>query len=153
MGQCLHSNHVGHLFPPRINNNPSRSQIDYAAAGYDLVATAIQEGVKTACAAIPGIEIAPLGAGIEAKPDNICEQVVDFVRSMVDLPVGFAFAAHDYAMEEEGFNACNPFQVGFSRVFCNLADSQSEISFIGLQKLHKIITHLHYYIDYIVYNY
>lgn len=35
---------------------------------------AAQEGVKTLCAAVPGIEIAPLGAGIEAKPDNICDQ-------------------------------------------------------------------------------
>ena len=93
MGQGLHSIHVATFFHQEstpFNNNPSRSQIDYAAAGYDLVATAIQEGVKTACAAIPGIEIAPLGAGVEAKPDNICEQVVDFVRSLVDLPVGFA---------------------------------------------------------------
>ena len=86
------------------------------------MATAIQEGVKTACAAIPGIEIAPLGAGAETNPDDICGQIVDFVRAMIDLPVGFGFAAHDYAMEEEGFNACNPFQVGFSRVFCNLAE-------------------------------
>lgn len=49
-------------------------QIDYAATGYDLVASAIQEGIKTLCSAIPGIEIAPLGAGTEANPDDICGQ-------------------------------------------------------------------------------
>lgn len=132
MGQGLHSIHVATFFHQEstpFNNNPSRSQIDYAAAGYDLVATAIQEGVKTACAAIPGIEIAPLGAGAETNPDDICGQIVDFVRAMIDLPVGFAFAAHDYAMEEEGFNACNPFQVGFSRVFCNLAELEPLATF------------------------
>ena len=94
--------------------------MDFAATAYDLVANAVQEGVKTLCAAVPGIEIAPLGAGVETEPDDICGQVVDFVRMLVDLPVGFTFAAHDYAMEEEGFNACNPYQVGFSRLFCNL---------------------------------
>eukprot|EP00435_Cladocopium_sp_Y103_P040537 s209_g11.t1 len=96
--------------------------MDYAATAYDLVANAIQEGVKTLCAAVPGIEIAPLGAGVETEPDDICGQVVDFVRTLIDLPVGFAFAGHEYAMEEEGFNACNPYQVGFSRLFCNLAE-------------------------------
>ena len=39
------------------------------------MASAVQEGVKTLCAAVPGIEIAPLGAGVEVKPDNICDQV------------------------------------------------------------------------------
>ena len=94
-------------------------QMDFAATAYDLVANAVQEGIKTLCAAVPGIEIAPLGAGVETEPDDICDQVVDFVRTLVDLPVGFSFAAHDFAMEEEGFNACNPYQVGFSRLFCN----------------------------------
>ena len=51
------------------------SQMDFAETAYDLVATAIQEGVKTLCAAVPGIEIAPLGAGTEANPDDICGQV------------------------------------------------------------------------------
>jgi hypothetical protein len=49
--------------------------VAFSEAGYELVANAIQEGVKTLCAAVPGIEIAPLGAGVEAKPDNICDQV------------------------------------------------------------------------------
>ena len=85
------------------------------------MASAVQEGVKLACAAIPGVEIAPLGAGAQVNPDNICGEVVDFVRSMIDLPAGFVFASREYALEEEGFNACNPLQVGFSRVFCHLA--------------------------------
>jgi len=47
-------------------------------------------------------------------------QVVDFVRTLIDLPVGFGFASTNFGLEEEGFNACNPFQVGFSRAFCHL---------------------------------
>eukprot|EP00435_Cladocopium_sp_Y103_P028791 s209_g7.t1 len=103
-----------------INRDLVAAKVAFSEAGYELVANAIQEGVKTLCAAVPGIEIAPLGAGVEAKPDNICDQVVDFVRTLIDLPVGFGFASTNFALEEEGFNACNPFQVGFSRAFCDI---------------------------------
>ena len=37
---------------------------------------------------------------------------------MGDLPVDFAHETFTYKLEEEGFNACNPFQVGFARIFC-----------------------------------
>ena len=103
-----------------INRDLVAAKDSFASQAFDLVASAVQEGVKLACAAIPGVEIAPLGAGAQVNPDNICGEVVDFVRSMIDLPAGFVFASREYALEEEGFNACNPLQVGFSRVFCDI---------------------------------
>lgn len=84
-----------------------------------------QEGIKLVCAMPPDAEIAPLGAGVEVEPDSICDQVTDFVRAMIDLPVGFSFASFDLKLEEEGFNACNPLQVGFARVFCDSTKSDS----------------------------
>ena len=103
-----------------INRDWLSARMDFGATAYDLVATAVQEGVKLACAAVPDIEIAPLGAGVETEPGDICDQVMDSVRAFVDLPVGFGYASHALAVEEEGFNACNPFQVGFARIFCDL---------------------------------
>ncbi|CAJ1455722.1 unnamed protein product [Effrenium voratum] len=103
-----------------INRDLVSAQLGYAETAYDLVGNAIQEGIKLVCAMPPDVEIAPLGAGAEVEPDSICDQVTDFVRSMIDLPVGIGFAGNAYALEEEGFNACNPLQVGFSRVFCDI---------------------------------
>ena len=103
-----------------INRDWLGARMDFAGESYDLIATAVQEGIKLVCAAIPGVMIAPMGAGTEVKPDDICGQVMDSVRAFVDLPVGFGFAVHDLKLEEEGFNACNPYQVGFARVMCDL---------------------------------
>ncbi|CAK8992037.1 unnamed protein product [Durusdinium trenchii] len=103
-----------------INRDLVAAKTAYGEAAYDLVASAIQEGIKLVCAMPPDAEIAPLGAGVEVEPDSICDQVTDFVRAMIDLPVGFSFASFDLKLEEEGFNACNPLQVGFARVFCDI---------------------------------
>lgn len=42
---------------------------------------------------------------------------------MSDLPVDFAHETFNYKLEEEGFNACNPFQVGFARIFCHMLET------------------------------
>ncbi|CAE8711131.1 unnamed protein product [Polarella glacialis] len=72
------------------------------------------------CAIPPDVEIAPLGVGAEVEPDSICDQVTDFVGSLVHLPIGLAYAGVRYANEQEGYAACNPLQVGFSRMFCDV---------------------------------
>jgi len=92
----------------------------YGHALYHVLANVISDGVKLACAAIPNVEIAPLGAGTEVKPPNICEQVVDFVRTIVDIPMDVAHNTFAYYLSEEGRAACNPYQVGFSRLFCDV---------------------------------
>eukprot|EP00913_Durusdinium_trenchii_P006626 g6225.t1 len=84
-----------------INRDLVAAKTAYGEAAYDLVASAIQERGTV-------------------EPDSICDQVTDFVRAMIDLPVGFSFASFDLKLEEEGFNACNPLQVGFARVFCDI---------------------------------
>ena len=104
-----------------INRDLLSAKVDYYHAIYDLISEAVEEGVKLVCAAPPDVEIAPLGIGAEVEPDSICDQVTDFVGALGMLPVDFAHETFNYKMEEEGFNACNPFQVGFSRVFCDLS--------------------------------
>jgi len=97
-----------------------QGRTDYADSLYDTVADIVQNAVKLVCAAVPGIEIAPLGAGVEADPPNICGEIVDFVRSAVDIPIKVGTSTTRYWLSEEGRVACNPFQLGYASLFCDV---------------------------------
>ena len=40
--------------------------------------------------------------------------------TIIDIPFDIGKSAMDYALEDEGFRACNPFEVGFPRLFCDI---------------------------------
>lgn len=82
------------------------AKLDFGNSLYHTIANVIQGGIKLVCAIPPNVEIAPLGAGVEASPPSICDQVVDFVRTIIDIPFDIGKSAMDYALEDEGFRAC-----------------------------------------------
>ncbi|CAE8641344.1 unnamed protein product [Polarella glacialis] len=96
------------------------AHVDLAESITDLTQDVVQNRVKMVCAIPPDVEIAPLGVGAEVEPDSICDQTTDFVGSLVHLPVGLANAGVRYGLEAEGYAACDPMQVGFSRMFCDV---------------------------------
>jgi len=103
-----------------IERDLASAHVDLAESITDLTSDVVQNGIKMVCAIPPDVEIAPLGVGAEVEPDSICDQVTDFVGSLVHLPIGLAYAGVRYANEQEGYAACNPLQVGFSRMFCDV---------------------------------
>lgn len=103
-----------------INRDLYMAHWDFAGFIHELTAEVVTEGINLVCEAPPDVEIAPLGAGVEVEPDEICESATQFAEALSSFPFEYMASWNAYAVEKEGFMACNPFQVGFSRLFCDI---------------------------------
>ena len=76
--------------------------------------------MRSLCAFQPDIAIAPLGLGTQIEPDVMCEQILAISFMVPDFAFGMANMGMALKYEEEDEQACNPFQVGLSRLFCDI---------------------------------
>ncbi|CAE7578834.1 ACBP2 [Symbiodinium natans] len=86
----------------------------------DLVRLPLETGLQSLCAFQPDIAIAPLGLGTQIEPDVMCEQILAISFMVPDFAFGMANMGMALKYEEEDEQACNPFQVGLSRLFCDI---------------------------------
>ncbi|CAE7438803.1 ACBP2 [Symbiodinium sp. CCMP2592] len=103
-----------------INRDMLSGYMEFGNSLYHSIANVVHSAVKLVCAALPSTVIAPLGVGVEPQPPKICSEVTDLVRTIVDLPFDISKQAVDLQVEIEGYKACNPYEAGFSRLFCDI---------------------------------
>eukprot|EP00933_Yihiella_yeosuensis_P040876 TRINITY_DN3528_c0_g1_i11.p1 TRINITY_DN3528_c0_g1~~TRINITY_DN3528_c0_g1_i11.p1 ORF type:complete len:1502 (-),score=330.55 TRINITY_DN3528_c0_g1_i11:334-4839(-) len=106
-----------------INRDLASATLDYHGAIGEFSHEIFSESLGLICKAIPDVMIAPLGAGISLNPNAICSGAKDFTDALAKFTapaMGFGIAVKQHALEVEGYNACNPMQIGFARAFCDI---------------------------------
>eukprot|EP00439_Symbiodinium_sp_Y106_P016615 s2083_g2.t1 len=71
------------------------------------------------CGFMPDTTIAPFGAGIELGPGDVCSGLAGWFAQL-DRVSGLRIARQGWSIEQEGYAACNPMQIGFARAFCDI---------------------------------
>lgn len=72
------------------------------------------------CTLIPNLVVAPLGAGAENEPSDICEQMNDIHWSFQESLQDELLSKHTFEYEEAISEDCDPLQLGMARAFCDL---------------------------------
>ncbi|CAE7841182.1 ACBP2, partial [Symbiodinium necroappetens] len=103
-----------------INRDMLAGYMQFGNSLYHSIANQLHDHAVLVCAAIPSVVAAPLGVGVEPQPQKICAEVTDLVRTIVDLPFDISKTAVDFQIEREGYLACNPYEAGFARLFCDI---------------------------------
>ncbi|CAE7472430.1 unnamed protein product, partial [Symbiodinium sp. CCMP2456] len=106
-----------------IDRDLASAKLDYHSALTDFVMDLTEETMGAVCTVIPDVMIAPFGAGISLNPSEICDGIAELLGAVKNFagPVsGFAFAKTGWDIEQEGYAACNPMQIGFARAFCDI---------------------------------
>jgi len=99
-----------------------------ATAGYhsalsSFISDMVEEGLGVVCSVIPDVMIAPFGAGISLNPSEICNQATELVAAVKTFSgpaCEFHFEKKEFHIQQEGYAACNPLQIGFARAFCDI---------------------------------
>eukprot|EP00439_Symbiodinium_sp_Y106_P007625 s5037_g1.t1 len=89
----------------------------------EFVMDLVEETMGAVCGVIPDVMIAPFGAGVALNPGEICDGISELlgaVKNFAGPASGFHFARQGWSIEQEGYAACNPMQIGFARAFCDI---------------------------------
>jgi len=103
-----------------IMRGAQQSRQDIRTRIFELVADGVEAYVKVGCAAAPNAVVAPVGVGVEMSPPSICAEVTEMVRTVVSGAREIADTTETYLMEKADAADCDPIQVGFSRLFCDI---------------------------------
>ncbi|CAE7490946.1 unnamed protein product [Symbiodinium pilosum] len=106
-----------------IERDLAAAQLDYHGALTDFIMDLTEETMGAVCGVIPDVMIAPFGAGVALNPGEICNGISELIGAISNFagPIsGFHFAKQGWSIEQEGYAACNPMQVGFARAFCDI---------------------------------
>jgi len=106
-----------------INRDLADANLDYQGAMSTFVHDISKESLGLICKGVPNVEVAPFGLGIAMNPSKICGGVKDLAEAIAKFTspaMGFGISVKKHALQVEGFNACNPLQVGFARAFCDI---------------------------------
>ncbi|CAL1159414.1 unnamed protein product [Cladocopium goreaui] len=95
-----------------INRDLYVAHWDFAGALHGIFTDLVEKIAGMVCSLPPDLEIAPLGAGIQVQPGKHCDKFSMLATFLGEFPYDFMEAANSYAVENEGFMACNPFQAG-----------------------------------------
>ncbi|CAK8997764.1 unnamed protein product [Durusdinium trenchii] len=91
----------------------------YHSAMSGFIQDMVEEGIGLICKAIPDVTIAPWASGWFRICDGAAE-LVGAIKKFSGPTSEFAFAKKEMEIQEEGYAACNPLQVGFARAFCDI---------------------------------
>lgn len=97
--------------------------VDWKESLVDNMGAVSESALSMLCASVPDSVVAPLGGGVQVPISDICEaaQNIHSTAFAVLGPVGsLAFAKQRHAIGKEGYAACNPMQMGFARLFCDV---------------------------------
>ncbi|CAE8583762.1 unnamed protein product, partial [Polarella glacialis] len=75
------------------------------------------------CEVAPDTMMAPFGVGVSISLSDICQAAEDLAHSILAVagPTQELAQAHKQVqIQEEGYAACNPIQIGFARAFCDI---------------------------------
>lgn len=106
-----------------IERDLASARLDYHGALTEFIMDMVEAGGGMICDAIPDVMIAPFGTGVGMNPGKICEgamELVGAIKTFAGPASGFHFAKQGWEIEQEGYAACNPMQIGFARAFCDI---------------------------------
>jgi len=106
-----------------INRDLGFAKLDWNGARNGFIWDMVATSAKAVCFAIPDVIVSPFGTGFGLRPSKICEGAVKLqkaARAFAGPSMAYGSAQKRWAMESEDWNACNPLQVGFARLFCDV---------------------------------
>ncbi|CAE7250862.1 unnamed protein product [Symbiodinium natans] len=93
---------------------------EYSGVHREWARTIGTAAAEMVCDALPDVEIAPFGAGVQVTSGDLCQGTLDLTNDILDFGYDMHDASFDMKLGQEGFDACNPMQIGFARMFCDL---------------------------------